>query len=205
MLQIWGHKKLLNVQKVMWTVGELGLEHTRHDAGGRLGRLDTGELEHLTPHRHIPVIDDDGTVVWESNAIVRYLAAKYDSGGLWPEDPAERAIADQWMEWSATALQRPVQASHFAMMQMPPAKQNVKAIMDGVARAQRLYGRLDRQLDGRDFIAGKTLTIADIAAGATLSRFFGLDITHPALPNVEAWRGRLEQRDAYREHCEAPR
>ncbi len=204
MLQIWGRNSTLDVQKVMWTVGELGLEHARHDAGGPLGRLDAGELEHLTPHRRTPVIDDDGTVVWESNAIVRYLAARYDSGGLWPEDPAERAIADEWMEWSTTTLQRPVQVSHIRMMKTPPAKQNVKAIMESVARLQRLYGRLDRHLDGRDFIGGKALTIADIAAGVTLYRFYGLDITHPALPNVEAWRDRLKAREAYREHCEIP-
>ncbi len=132
MLQIWGRPTSINVQKVMWTVGELGLEHVRHDAGGQSGGLDTEEFARLNPHRRIPVIDDDGTVVWESNAIVRYLAAKYGAGGLWPEDPAERATADAWMEWSATTLQRPVLVAFNGMMRTRPRNQNVKVIMNTV-------------------------------------------------------------------------
>ncbi len=204
MLKIWGRRKNFRVQKVMWTVGELGLEHTRHDAGGSFGGLDTEEFGRLNPHRRIPVIDDDGTVVWEANAIVRYLAARYGAGGLWPEDPAERALADEWMEWSTTTLQRLVRRAHFGMMQTPPAKQNVKAIMNSITQVQKLYERLDRHLAGRDFIAGKTLTIGDIATGATLYRYYDLDVEHPELPNLEAWRDRLKERSAYREHIEIP-
>lgn len=204
MLQIWGRPTSINVQKVMWTVGELGLEHVRHDAGGQAGGLDTEEFARLNPHRRIPVIDDDGTVVWESNAIVRYLAAKYGAGGLWPEDPAIRATADAWMEWSSTTLQRPVLVAFNGMMRTKPRNQNVKMIMNTVKRLQKLYEVLDRHLDGRAYIAGDTPTIGDIAVGATLHRFYSLDIPHPALPGVEAWRDRLKERAAYREHLEIP-
>jgi glutathione S-transferase len=89
-LKIWGRTSSINVQKVMWAVGELGLAHERIDAGGKFGGLDTPEYGALNPNREIPVIDDGGVVVWESNAIVRYLAARYGAGGLWPEDPALR-------------------------------------------------------------------------------------------------------------------
>ena len=204
MLQIWGLKKALDVQKVMWTVGELGLEHTCYNVGGPFGGLDTEEFARLNPHRRIPVIDDDGTVVWESNAIVRYLAAKYGAGGLWPEDPAGRAIADEWMEWTATTLQRPVLIAFNGLMRTQPRQQNVKMIMNTVKRLHELYEVLDRHLEGRDFIAGDTLTIGDIAAGATLFRYYTMDAPRPKNPNLEAWRDRLKKRATYREHCEIP-
>ncbi len=204
MLKIWGRKNSINVQKAMWAVGELGLEHERIDAGGKFGGLDTEEFGRLNPHRRIPVIDDDGTVVWESNAIVRYLAAKYGAGGLWPEDPAARATADAWMEWSATTLQRPLLIAFNGMMRTKPRNQNVKMIMNTVKRLQKLYEVLDRHLDGRAYIAGDTLSVGDIAAGATLHRFYSMDIPHPELPNIEAWRDRLKEREAYREHVEIP-
>jgi glutathione S-transferase len=202
MLQIWGPPTSINVQKVMWTVGELGLEYTRREAGGQDGGLDKQEFARLNPHRRIPVIDDDGTVVWESNAIVRYLAAKYGAGGLWPEDPAGRAIADEWMEWAATTLQRPVLIAFNGVMRTQPRRQNVKMIMNTVKRLQELYEVLDRHLEDRDFIAGDALTIGDIAAGATLYRYYNMDVPRPKNPNLEAWRDRLKEREAYREHCE---
>lgn len=83
MLTVWGRKNSINVQKVMWTVGELGLEYRRHDVGRQFGGLDTPEFLALNPNGLVPVIEDGGTVVWESNAVVRYLAAKYGAGGLW--------------------------------------------------------------------------------------------------------------------------
>ena len=91
MLKIWGRRNSINVQKVMWAVGELGLAHERIDAGGAFGGLDTEEFGALNPNRRVPAIDDDGTVVWESHAIVRYLCAKYGDGTLWPSEPAARA------------------------------------------------------------------------------------------------------------------
>ena len=104
MLNIWGRNNSINVQKVMWTVGELGLEHHRIDAGGRFGGLDTPEFDALNPNRLVPAIEDDGVVVWESNTIVRYLAARYGADSLWPADPARRAQADKWMDWMITSL-----------------------------------------------------------------------------------------------------
>ena len=104
MLRIWGRTSSINVQKVMWAVGELGRAHERIDAGGAFGGLDSDEYGLRNPNRRVPTIDDDGVAMWESNACVRYLAARYDAGGLWPEDPAARARADMWMDWQQTTL-----------------------------------------------------------------------------------------------------
>jgi glutathione S-transferase len=205
MLKIWGRANSINVQKVMWTVGELGLEHLRHDAGGKAGGLDTPEFTAMNPHRTIPVIDDDGVVVWESGAIIRYLAAKYGAGSLWPEDPAERAAGDQWAEWTHTLLQPVFLRVFQAVAKTPPQKQNVQRVMTMVQRLGVLYRRLDAHLASRPFMAGDQLTIGDIPAGATLYRYCAMDIPgRPDLPNLKAWHERLREREAYRQHVEVP-
>ncbi len=84
MLKIWGRLSSVNVQKVVWAVRELALPHTLTEAGGAFGGLDTPEYGRMNPNRRVPVIDDGGFVLWESNAIVRYLAARYGAGSLWP-------------------------------------------------------------------------------------------------------------------------
>ena len=105
MLKIWGRRSSFNVQKVLWLADELGLPHEHIDAGGRFGGLDAPGFLAMNPHGKVPVIDDDGTIVWESHAILRYLAARHGGARWWPDDPAERSLAERWMDWSATTLQ----------------------------------------------------------------------------------------------------
>ena len=105
MLKIWGRTNSINVQKVMWAVAELALAHERIDAGGAFGRLDRPEYAAHEPEPADPGARGRPAVIWESNAIVRYLAAHYGAGALWPEDPGHRALADRWMDWQITTLQ----------------------------------------------------------------------------------------------------
>lgn len=105
MLTVWGRRSSFNVQKVLWLVEELGLRHQHIPAGGSFGGLDTPAFLAINPHGRVPVIDDGGTVVWESHSILRYLAARYGDARWWPEDAAERSTADRWMDWSQTTLQ----------------------------------------------------------------------------------------------------
>jgi glutathione S-transferase len=205
MLQIWGRANSINVQKVMWTVGELGLEYVRHEAGGRAGGLDTPEFAAMNPHRTIPVIEDGGTVVWESGAIVRYLAAKYGPGTLWPQDPAERAVADEWLEWTHTSLQPGFLRLFAAVARTPPQKQNVQRVINILQRVATLYQRLDAHLAHRPYIGGESFTMGDIAPGATMYRFHAMELpARPAFPNLAAWHERLREREAFRQHVEIP-
>jgi len=205
MLKIWGRKSSINVQKVMWAVGELGIAHERIDAGGPFRGLDTEAFGAMNPNRRVPTIDDEGVVVWESNAIVRYLAAKHGAGSLWPVDPGERARSDMWMEWTTADLQPAFVGGVFwAFYRTPEPQRNWPAIRQGVARSAILFRILDRHLEGKDFVAGERLTIGDIAAGAQLYRYYELEIDRPNMPNVEAWYARLKERPAYREHVMVP-
>jgi glutathione S-transferase len=201
MLRIWGRKNSINVQKVMWAVGELDLPHERIDAGGPFGGLDKPEFTKMNPNRRIPVIDDDGTVVWESHAIVRYLANRYGSGGLAPEDPGERAKTDMWTDWTLADLQPAfIGGVFFPAYRTPEKKRDPDVIRRGLARCTAQFQMLDRHLAGRSFIAGDRLTFGDIPPGAQLYRYFNIDIHRPRLPNVEAWYERLKSREAYRQH-----
>ena len=204
MLKIWGRKTSINVQKAMWTIGELGLEHQREDVGGPYGGLDRPEFAALTPHRLVPVLQDSEAVVWESNAIIRYLAARYGSGSLWPEDPAARARSDQWMDWLLTTLYPPFIVVFLGLIRTAPSQRDMTAIKGASLVTGQLLQTLDRHLDGQAYVASDSLTMGDITVGATLFRYFTLEIERPSLPNVEAYFARLEARPAYAEHVMVP-
>ena len=205
MLEIWGRRNSSNVIPVMWAVGETGVAWRRHDVGGSFGGLDTPEYLAMNPNGLVPTLSDDGDILWESNAIIRYLAAKYGAGALWPEDPADRAVADQWAEWALTLLQPMFLRVFQAVARTPPQKQNVQRVLTMSQRLAALYRRLDTHLEGRAFIAGDNFTMGDIPAGASLYRYYAIEIPgRPDLPNLAAWRERLRARDAYRQHVEVP-
>lgn len=205
MLRIWGRKNSINVQKVMWAVAELGIPHERIDAGGPFGGLDTEAFGALNPNRRIPVIDDDGTIIWESHAIVRYLAGKFGMGSLMPDNIGLRAKTDMWTDWVEADLQPAFTGGVFwNFYRTPEAQRNWPLIRQGIARSAILFRLLDQQLEGRSFIAGETLTFGDIPAGAQLFRYFELEIDRPSLPNVEAWYARLKERETYRTHVMVP-
>lgn len=200
MLKIWGRRNSINVQKVMWAVGELGLAHAHVSAGGSFGGLDSEEFGALNPNRRVPAIDDDGTIVWESHAIVRYLAAKYGAGTLWPEDAGVRARSDMWMDWVANDLQPAFIGVFWNLYRTPEAQRNWNLIRSGIARSAILFRLLDKHLEDKPFIAGDHLTMGDIPAATQLYRYFELEIDRPSLPHVEAWYARLREREAYRTH-----
>ena len=204
MLRIWGRTNSINVQKVMWAVGELGLEHERIDAGGAFGGLDTEDYGERNPNRRVPTLEDDGLVMWESNACVRYLAARYDKDGLWPEDPAARARADMWMDWQQTTLLADMVVVFWGLIRTPEDKRDHGAIDAAAKRLGGTWRLLETQLAGRRFVAGDRFTIGDIPVGATCYRYLGLPIERPSLPNLEAWHERLKQRPAFRKHVMLP-
>ena len=204
MLRIWGRNNSINVQKVMWAVGELGLAHERIDVGGAFGRLDTPEYGRLNPNRRIPTVEDGEVVVWESNACVRYLAARYGASTLWPEDPARRAIADSWMDWQQTTLLPDMTVTFWGLIRTPEAERDHAAIAAAAKRLGPTWQVLDRHLASRRFVAGHALTIGDIPVGAACYPYYGLPIERPDLPNVAAWYGRLEERAPFREHVMVP-
>jgi glutathione S-transferase len=205
MLRVWGRLNSFNVQKVMCLVGELGLAHEHIPAGGSYGGLDTPEFLAMNPHGRVPVIDDGGTVVWESHAILRYLAARYGKGTFWSDDPAERSQHERWMDWAATTLQPDFLMGVFwGFYRTPAAQRSMPAVADKVAACARHFRLLDRVLADRAYLCGERLTLADIPAGTSLYRYYGLEIERPDVPNVAAWYRRLQARPAYAKYVMLP-
>jgi glutathione S-transferase len=205
MLKVWGRRSSFNTQKVMWLIGELELPHEHVEWGGRFGGLDDPAFLAMTPHGRIPVIRDGEAAVWESHTILRYLAARHSHGRFWSDDPVARARVDGWMDWSQTALQPDFLMGVFwGFFRTPPEQRNWPAINAALARTTFDLRKLDHLLEGRTFLLGETLSLADITAGTALYRYFELEIERPALPQVERWYRTLQQRPPYREHVMLP-
>jgi glutathione S-transferase len=171
MLTIWGRLSSVNVQKVVICAEELGLAYERVDAGGKFGGLDTPEALARNPNKLIPVIRDGDFVLWESNAIVRYLSRAYGAGSLWPADPRAAADADRWMDWQCTTLNPALFDAFWNTIRVAPAERNQAAVDASVAKTEPL--------------------------ACTAHRWYGLPIERRRHANVEAWLARLRARAAY--------
>lgn len=204
MLKIWGRKNSINVQKVMWTVGELGLKHERIDAGGTFGINKDPDYLAMNPNGLVPTIQDGGLTLWESNACVRYLAAKYGAGTLWPTDPAQRAQGDKWMDWQLTTVLPAMTPVFWGLIRTPPEQRDKAAIEAGRQKCIEAFRIFDAHMAGREHAAGAALTIGDISMGCMVYRWYALPIERPKMPNLEAYYERLKQRPAFREHVMIP-
>jgi len=202
MLKIWGRANSVNVQKVLWFCEELNVEYERIDAGGPFGVVDTTEYRRRNPNGLVPTIDDDGFILWESNAIVRYLAAKLQSN-LWPALPRMRAEADQWMDWSHT-LWAALRPAFLGLIRTPPEKRNEAVIAEALRKTDELLQLVDLHLAARPYLAGDEFTIGDIPAGCAIWRWLEMPIDRPARPNVVRWFERLAERPAYRKVVMSP-
>ncbi len=204
MLRIWGRLSSINVQKVVWCARELHLDHERIDIGVTKGDLDTEAYVRLNPNRQIPVIEDfRGTdvggepfVLWESNAIVRYLCARYGEGTLWPEDVKARASADRWMDWQTTAFSPAMVTAFLNLVRKPAAERDPAAIEASCERTEPLAALLDRALAGREFIGGDRFTMADISLACAAHRWMGLPRQHQPRPELERWLSAMRARPA---------
>lgn len=204
MLKVWGRRNSLNVQKVLWLVGELGLEHEHVPAGGEHGCMDEADFRRMNPHGLVPVLQDEGVSVWESHSILRYLAEKYGGTAFWP-DLAQRARIEPWLDWAQTSFQPSFSAGLFwGYFRTPEDRRDWPAIRRNMETCARELRRVDELLEKREFLAGETFTLADIPLGTCLFRYFGMGLERPALSNLERWYGRLCARPAYAEHVMLP-
>ena len=197
-LKIWGRTNSVNVKKALWALEELGLKYERIDAGMQFGVNKTPEYLGMNPTGLVPTIDDGGFVLWESHAIVRYLAAKHGAGTLWPNDLRVRADADRWMDWThsfSREFQRPV---FWPLVRTPPEKRDLKAIEEACRKCGELLAIPDQNLSKKPYLAGSNFTMGDIPLGCHVQLWMRLPIERPRQPNLEAWFNRLCSRPAYK-------
>lgn len=201
MLKIWGRKNSINVQKVLWTCGELALPFERIDAGMAFGVNNTPEYKMMNPNGLVPTIDDDGFILWESHTIVRYLSRKHGSGTLCPADAHAAADADRWMEWYSTTLWPNLKPVFWNLVRTPPEKRDMVLVENSRKQLAVNFEVVDAELAKHGYVSGTAFSMADIPMGVAAWRWYNLPIERPALKNLDAWYQRLCTRPAYKEHC----
>lgn len=198
MLRIWGRTSSSNVQKVLWAADELSLGYERIDAGGRFGVVDTPEYRAMNPMGRVPTLEDDGFVLWESNAILRYLALAHSAGSaMVPRDVHEWGLCHQWLDWQVSAL-IPTFPQVMRQFRAPEAERDRALIDSNVEFLEAMWAILDARLGRGDYLLGERFTIADIPAGVWVARRYRLELARRALPALDAWFERLKERPAYR-------
>ena len=204
MLKIWGRKNSSNVRKALWCAEELGLAYEALDAGGAFGVVDTPQYRALNPNGRIPMIEDDGFVLWESNAIVRYLCARHSAGKLYPEELPARFVAEQWMDWQQTTLNPAGRDAFIQWIRTPAAQRSSALISASVAATEPLLDLLEQHLARSPFMAGEHFTMADIPIGCEMHRWWGLPQERPARPALERWYRTVSTRPGARGVLDQP-
>jgi len=202
MIRIWGRTNSVNVKKALWCLEELSLPCERIDAGMQYGVVDTPEYRRMNPNGLVPTLEEDGFILWESHSIVRYLAAKYGKGVLWPTDPRACAVASQWMDWTFS-FQAVFRDVFWGLVRTPPGQRDMKAIGEKQGKAGQMLGILDAALADRHYVAG-AFSMGDIPIGCHVQLWMRLPIERPRQPNLEAWFERLCARPAYGKIVDLP-
>ena len=201
MLKIYGKSSSINVRKVLWLCAEIDLPYAQEQWGSGFRSTDTAEFRALNPNALVPVIQDGEVVLWESNTICRYLAARQQRKDLLPDAPANRALIEQWMDWQATELNTAWRYAFMALVRKSPAHTESSAIEASIKDWNRHMTILDAQLAKTGaYVAGETFTLADIVLGLSTHRWFMTPFSRPDLAAVEAYYERLSKRPPYRLH-----
>jgi glutathione S-transferase len=198
MLKIWGRANSINVQKVLWCCGELGLRYDRIDAGNEFGLTKSPEYRALNPNALVPTIEDGDFRLWESNVIVRYLAQKCQNGCLCPADITTRFDSERWMDWQATVFWPALRPLFIELIRTLAAKRDATVISRAESLSLAAAQILDVRPSDRTFLAGDVFSMGDIPATTTVRRWYALDIHHPDLPNLYRWYQLMKERPSFR-------
>ncbi|MBA8902126.1 glutathione S-transferase [Phyllobacterium sp. P30BS-XVII] len=204
MLKIWGRANSTNVKKALWAAEELAIHYENIPAGGAHGIVNDPAYRAINPNSRVPAIEDDGLALWESNTIVRYLAAKYGKSGLYLEDPAARASAEKWMDWTTSSIAGPFRDVFWNTVRLAPDQQDHAAKQNGLAACGEMFAIADAALAAQPYLSGKAFGIGDIPLGCFVYAWFEMPIKRPDHPHLLAWYERLKTRPAYQKAVMTP-
>lgn len=203
-MKIWGRENSTNVRKVLWCAEEIGLGYEHVPAGGAFGVVTSPEYRALNPNGLVPCLEDGPLVLWESNAIVRYLARQYGSGPFAPADAAAWAAADKWMDWTSLSLAAPFRDLFWNMVRNTPETRDEGAMERGRAQCASVLKVADDALAARPWLSGDDFGFGDIPLGCIAYAWFTMPIKRPDLPALADWYDRLTKRPAYRKGVMTP-
>ncbi len=203
-MRLWGRKSSINVQKVLWCLAELGLKEgkdfERIDAGLHFGINNTPEFLKLNPNGLVPMLEDEGIILWESNTILRYLARQHDKAGRFTTDTKTQYESEKWMDWQLGTMWPALRIAFLGLTRTPEAERNHQAILKGYQETNRLLSMLDQTLAKQNYCSGNQFQIGDIVLALCVSRWILLNKTFPQqtgeradLKNIEVWLKRLEE------------
>jgi glutathione S-transferase len=200
MLKVWGRNTSANVQKVMWAIGEMNLPHERIDVGGAFGKTKDASYLAMNPNSLVPTLEEeDGFTLWESNTIVRYLAAKHGSRVLEPDDLKTRASAQKWMDWQLSVMGPSLTPVFWGLIRTPPEKRDPNAIAAGKVKSIDAAKILDAQLGRTAYVAGDAFSYGDIPVGIMTYRYVQLIPDRPPTPSLDRWYAALSSRQAFKD------
>jgi len=197
MLKLWGRANSNNVKKVLWMVEELDIPYQRIDAGGAYGIVNDPTFRDLNPNGLVPVLEDGEAVLWESNAIVRYLANCYGGADFELPDPVARAQAEKWMDWTTSSVAGSFRDLFWGLVRTPEDQRDMAKIEAARQAVGKLLAMADAALVAKPYLSGENFGIGDIPLGCFAYAWFEMPIERPDLPHLEAWYGRLKGRPAY--------
>lgn len=198
MLTVWGRNNSTNVKKVLWCLEELGISYQRIDVGGQYGKLNDPRYRSMNPNGLIPCLQDGDFILWESNTIVRYLAAQYGDSALYLPDAQLRAGAEKWMDWATSSMVEPFKAVFIGLVRTPPEQQDKVKIAQGMTQLNTLMAIADHALEKQAYLSGDKFGIGDIPLGCLAYAWFNLSIERPPLPSLQRWYHSVSQRAAFK-------
>ncbi|RUR36491.1 glutathione S-transferase family protein [Vreelandella populi] len=199
MITLWGRDNSTNVKKVRWVLDELSIPYEQIQAGLQHGVNNTPEYKAMNPNALVPLLKDDATesVLWESNTIIRYLAAQYGEGKLWIEDPAKRAQAEKWMDWANSTLSPAHRVILMGYVRTPEAQRDTAAIEAGMQTCEKLFELLDETLAKQPHFSGNAFGLGDIAVAPFIYNLWNIGLTWQPRPNLERWYQQLTERPSF--------
>lgn len=206
MITVWGRTNSTNVKKVRWCLAELGMDYQLIETGGNFGGNHSASYLAMNPNGLVPCLKDSATdlVLWESNAIVRYLAAQYGQPLLWPESAAERACGDKWMDWVCSSFTAPFRGVFISLVRTAPEARDAQLIARSTQECQALFAIMDAALAHQPWLSGEQFGPGDIAAGPTLYGLLNLEVDWGEYPHLQRWYQQLTRRPAFRETVMLP-
>ncbi|MGI9483785.1 MAG: glutathione S-transferase family protein [Hyphomicrobiales bacterium] len=204
MITIWGRASSTNVQKVLWTLDELGLPYERVDCGREYGGLDTVEFRAMNPNGRIPVMKDGDVILWESNTICRYLCRTRNGTGLYPDEPQRSAEVEKWMDWQIATLWPSMRPMFFAAREHHDISvAHDEKFAATTASARRNVRILNETLAERPYLAGAEFTLADMPSIISINRWLFIGFNLDEAAHVEDWYKRAIKRPASAENVKA--
>ena len=202
MFRIYGRANSINVRKVLWLCGEIGQPFERSDWGRGFKPTSDPAFQKVSAFGVVPVVDDNGFILRESNTICRYLASKHGRTDIYPTELKARATTEMWMDWAATDIYTAIRPVFIGLqVKLAPQKDDKAGIEAGIKDWGRQMQLLEAHLaKSGPYVCGDTFTLGDIPVGLVVNRWFGITFEKPQLPAVSAYYERLSERPAYREH-----